>query len=274
MHATDRIAADQAQLPTFRLLLGVQILATIVFGLVPLIVPSVFASVTGYTGDDPIIYRLAGAATSGYLAAAFIALANRVTWVNLRIPIVATLTFTALAAVASLVSLVAGDRHWVVAVVLVAATAFAILAFYWLRRDEGPPTPAGQPLTTPFRVVVGLATLSAATFGVLPLLAPGPFSSLFGVAGTDTWILRMAGAACFGYATAGVLSLVADGYDRFAVQNVAAVTFNALAAAAAWKSVIGGDGGYLAPIVALAATFFAVALGYLAIQMREVPARR
>ena len=43
---------DQASLPVFRLLLGVQALATIVFGVIPLALPETFASVTGYSGDD------------------------------------------------------------------------------------------------------------------------------------------------------------------------------------------------------------------------------
>jgi hypothetical protein len=268
MTADIRDVADQAQLTTFRLLLGVQVLATTVFGLVPLLVPTVFADITGYAGDDAIVYRLGGAATTGYLVAAVVALGNRVTWVNLRIPMVATLTFTALAAVASLVTLVAGDQRWVVIVVFVAATAFALLAGYWLRRDEGPAAPAGQVVTMPGKVIVGLATLSAALFGLMPLVATAPFASLFGLLGTDAWVFRMAGAACFGYATAGVLSLRAEGYGRFAVQNMAAIAFNGLAAVSAWKAVIGGDGGWLAPIVAVAATFFAVALSWVAIRFR------
>lgn len=268
MHASDRTGTDQAELPSFRLLLGVQVLATAVFGLVPLLLPTVFADITGYTGDDTIVYRLAGAATTGYLVAAIVALASRTPWADLRIPMVATFTFTSIAALASLGTILAGDRHWVVIVVLLAATVFAVLAAYWLRRDEGPAAPVGQPLPTVFKVVVGLATLSAGVFGLMPLLAPGPFTSLFGLVGTDTWIFRMAGAACFGYATAGVLSLRAEGYERFAVQNMAAIAFNALAAVSAWKAVVGGDGGWLAPIVGLAATFFAISLTWLAIRMR------
>jgi hypothetical protein len=184
--------------------------------------------------------------------------------VNLRIPMVATFTFTAAAAIASLVSVLGADGHWIVFVVLLAATAFALIAGYWLRRDEGPEVPAGEPLTTPYRALVALATLSAATFGLLPLLVPAQFASLFGLEGTDEWIFRMAGAACLGYATAGVLSLRAPGFERFRVQNLAAITFNGTAAAAAWVAVAKGEGGWLAIVVAAAATAFAVGLGVLA----------
>lgn len=268
MLATDRAGTDQAELPTFRVLLGVQVLATAVFGLAPLLLPTVFADITGYAGDDTIVYRLAGAATTGYLIAAIVALASRTPWVDLRIPMVATFTFTSIAALASLGTVLAGDQRWVVIVVFLAATAFAVFAAYWLRRDEGPTATPGRALTTGSKVIVGLATLSAGLFGLMPLLAPGPFATLFGLLGTDTWVFRMAGAACFGYATSGVLSLRAEGYERFAVQNMAAIAFNALAAVSAWKAVIGGDGGWLAPIVGLAATFFAITLTWLAIRMR------
>lgn len=260
------IGSDQAHLPSFRLLVGVQALATLVFGVVPLIVPSVSASISGYSGDDAVVYRLAGAATTGYLGAAVAALMWRTCWADLRIGMVATLTFTALAAIASLVSLVGGDQHWAVFVVLVAATVFVVIAAYWLRRDEGPATPAGVALTLPVKVVVGLATLSAGVFGLMPLVAVGPFAQLFNLKGTDVWIFRMAGAACFGYATAGILSLRSAGFERFRVQNLAAITFNGTAAVAAWATLIQGQGGWLAPIVALAASFFAVALSAVALR--------
>src|SRR4051794_31782618 len=97
----------------------------------------------------------------------------------------------------------------------------------------------------PWRVVIALATLSAAVFGILPLVASGTFASLFRLTGTDAWIFRMAGAACLGYATAGVLELRAPGYRPIAVQNLAAITFNALGAVASWLAIASGTGGLL-----------------------------
>jgi hypothetical protein len=108
--------------------------------------------------------------------------------------------------------------------------------------------------------VLAVATLSAGTFGLLPLLAPDPFASLFGLAGTDTWVFRLAGAGCLGYATAGIASVMAAGYRPIRIQNLAAITFNALGAIGSWLAVASGDGGWLAPIVAAAASFFTVAL--------------
>jgi hypothetical protein len=90
--------------------------------------------------------------------------------------------------------------------------------------------------------------------------APDPFASLFGLGGTDTWVFRLAGAGCLGYATAGIASLLAAGYRLIRIQNMAAISFNALGAISAWIAVLGGDGGWLAPVVAAAASFFTVAL--------------
>jgi hypothetical protein len=267
--STDLHLADQGRRPAFRFLLGVQALAAGVFGLLPLLIPRQFADVTGYSGDDILVYQLAGAATTGYLVAAAAALIARTSWVNLRIPLIATLTFTAAAALASLFSLVTGDSHQVVIVVLVAAAVFALIAVYWLRRNEGPAGDPGPAIAMPFRIVIVLATISAAVFGIVPLVLPGFFAPLVGLEGTDEWIFRMAGAACLGYATAGVLTLQARGYHRFAIQNLAAITFNALAAVCAIKAVLVNAGGVLAPVVAVAAGFFAVALTALSLRYRR-----
>ena len=59
---------DQSKLSVFRLLLLLQVLAAGFFGLVPLLVPQTFASLFGYSGHDEIVYRLAGASSTGSVA--------------------------------------------------------------------------------------------------------------------------------------------------------------------------------------------------------------
>ena len=49
-----------------RWLVVILIAAAVVFGLLPLLAPVQFATLSGYPGNDPFIYRLAGAATFGY----------------------------------------------------------------------------------------------------------------------------------------------------------------------------------------------------------------
>ena len=251
---------DQAFLPLFRLTLLAQGGAALLFGIVALVATSSYASAIGFVGDDALIYRLGGAATTGYLIPPLLALAWGAGWRQIRIPAMATITFTIGALAASAWELLAGVRQPIVVAVIAAGAAFSIIAAYWLRRDEAPPADLGRPLSTAARTVIILATVSAGTFGLLPLLAPGPFATVFSVAAPDAWVSRIAGAACLGYATGGIASLRAGGYPPMRIQNLAAITFNALGATSAWISVIGGGGGWLAPVVAVAASFFTVAL--------------
>jgi hypothetical protein len=74
---------------------------------------------------------------------------------------------------------------------------------------------------------------------------------------------RLAGAGCIGYATAGIASLMAPGYRLMRIENLAAISFNLLGAISAWIAVASGDGGLLAPVVAVAASFFTVALSWM-----------
>jgi hypothetical protein len=258
-----RNEVDQARLPAFRALLAVQVAAATVFGLGPLLLTGAFASVTGYSGNDPIVYRLAGASTFGYAVTAAVALAG-VSWQAYRIAALASATFTGAAAIGCLFTIAEGDTRWVVLFVLVAAGSFTLLSAYWLQRDEGVAVDPGRPIMPPFRIVLGLATLSAAVFGLLPLLVPGLFAQLFELAGTDHFIYRMAGAATFGYAVAGVFEMRATGFALIRLQNLAAITFNALGFLISAYAIVTGAGSLLAVVILLAAGFFTVALTTLA----------
>lgn len=251
---------DQASLPAFRATLIGQAIAGLVFGLAPLLATAGYASALGFSGDDVLVYRLGGAATLGYFVAAAVALAWRASWREIRIPAIATITFTVGAFAASGVEFATGARQVIVPLVIGAGALFALIAAYWYRRDAGPQLDPGRTVGRNFRIVLGLATLSAGMFGVLPLLVPSLFTTVFGLAGTDAWIFRIAGASCLGYAVAGIASLLAPGYRLFRIQNFAAITFNGLGALSAWLAVFSGSGGWLAPVVAGAASFFTVAL--------------
>lgn len=261
---------DQGHTLPFRLTLAAQAAAALVFGLAPILFKDRYASALGFSGDDKLVYWLGAGATLGYFVAPMIALTRRSSWREIRIPAVATLTFTIGAFAASALELAGGAQQPIVPFVVAAGALFTLVAGYWLWRDEAPEIDPGPSLDTPARAVIALATLSAATFGLLPLMVPGLFADLFGLAGTDSWVFRLAGAGCLGYATAGIASLMAAGYRLFRIQNMAAITFNAVGATSAWFSILAGTGGLLAPVVAAAATFFAVALIW--IDRRYAPA--
>lgn len=261
MTATDvEPGRDQAHGIPFRLTLAGQALAGLVFGIAPLLATTAYATAIGFSGDDTLVYRLGGAATFGYFVAAAAALAGRSAWRLVRIPAIATLTYTIGAFGASAWELLGGATQPVVPFVVAAGAVFTAIAGFWLVRDHGADVDPGPPLDVPARAILVLATLSAGTFGLLPLVAPDLFAELFGLSGTDDWVFRLAGAGCLGYATAGIASLMAPGYRLMRIQNMAAITFNALGAVSAWIAVVGGDGGWLAPIVAAAASFFTAAL--------------
>jgi hypothetical protein len=260
---------DQATLPIFRILLLVQVAAAGFFGLLPFLVPDAYASGAGFTGREPFIYRLAGAATLGYAVVALVAFA-RPAWYQLRIPVTATLTFNAAAVIGSLMSLAAGETQFVVFFVAVAASAFTLLAGYWLVRDRGPEDPLGEPVEPWFRAVIAVATLAATFFGLAPLVAPEQFASLAGFATDDVWIYRLAGSATLGYAVAGLVSLFARTKGEIALQTRGALTFNALSAVAALFYILDGGRSPVAWLIGVAATAFSVAfISWMGVPRRD-----
>lgn len=108
-------------------------------------------------------------------------------------------------------------------------------------------------------VVLALATVSATVFGLGPQV-PQSFAALFGYRGTDEYLYRLAGAACFGYAAMGVVELRSLHWDDLRRPNVMALVFNGLAFLAAVFEIIAGRTTLLAVLVALAAGFFTFAI--------------
>jgi hypothetical protein len=108
--------------------------------------------------------------------------------------------------------------------------------------------------------VLVLATISAAVFGLGPQL-PAPFAALMGYKGTDEYIYRIAGAACFGYAAMGIQELRSLHWDDMRLPSVMALVFNGLAFLASLFELLAGRGTLLVYLVALAAGSFAIAIG-------------
>jgi hypothetical protein len=108
--------------------------------------------------------------------------------------------------------------------------------------------------------VLIVATLAAAFFGLVPLLVPAALAQAVGLATNDLFVYRLAGAATFGYAVAGALSLRARYWFEIRVQTIAATVFNGASALAAVAYVIGGGTSLLGPLLVVAATRFTVTL--------------
>jgi hypothetical protein len=114
-------------------------------------------------------------------------------------------------------------------------------------------------------IVLFLATVSAAVFGLGPQL-PGPFASLMGYQGTDEFIYRLAGAACFGYAAMGIQELRSLHWDDMRLPNVMALVFNGLAFVASAFELLAGRATLLVYLVALAAGFFTVTIAAILVR--------
>jgi hypothetical protein len=210
-----------------------------------------------------LIYRLGGAAMVGYALALAYAL-RRSEWAPIRFVVLAMYVFAAIAFLAGFVSFASNQINGLVVVVSLWAVVVAWAVAQVLVAHRG--SVAGpRDTATWVRIVLVLATVSAAVFGLGPQL-PGPFASLMGYKGTDEYIYRLAGAACFGYAAMGVQELRSLHWDDMRLPNVMALAFNGLAAVAALSEILFGRVTLLAILVALAAGFFTVAIAAILVR--------
>jgi len=232
-------------------------------GLPLYVFPRPFARVVGLSGDDTFIYELGGAAMLGYAVA--LALGMRAAlWSPMRFIVLATYAFGALAFLAGFVSFASNQINGLVVAVSIWTVILARTLAQVLVARRGAvagPRDVGRWVV----VVLALATVSAAVFGLGPL-APGPFASLMGYKGTDEYVYRLAGAACFGYAAMGFQELRSLHWDDLRLPNVMALVFNGLAFLASLFELVAGRTTLLVYLVALAAGFFTLAIGTILVR--------
>jgi len=232
---------------------------------VPLYVfPRPFASFAGLAGDDTFIYELGGAAMLGYAVALALG-ARGGLWPPLRFVVLATYVFAALGFLAGFASLASGQLNGIALLVLIWSVVVAWAIGQVLVAHRG--ARAGpRDVATWVVIVLALATLSAAVFGLGPQF-PGPFAAFAGYRGSDEFIYRLAGAACFGYAAMGIQELRSLNWDDMRLPNVMALVFNGLAFVAALFEIFApGRATPLAILVALAAGFFTVAIAAILVR--------
>jgi hypothetical protein len=244
--------------PIERALLLLPLLGGTVFGLLPLLAPAQLAQLVGASGDDPYIYGLAGAATFGYAPTLVLGLRDG-RWPRLRLVVHAVLAFNLVSLYAVAVEIVRGEARPIV--LAIGATSIVIAAItVWLLLRPRVHYEGAADMTTWLYVVLVLATLSAAVFGITPLF-PRQFADFFGYAGTDEFVYRQAGAATFGYAILGIGELRSGRWQECELASVMAVVFNALAFAVSVFALASGDATLLVSVVLVAAGSFAVLLG-------------
>lgn len=207
-------------------LLLLPLAASAFVGLFQLLLPTLLATLTGYSGNDLYIYQLSGAATFGYAGALALAL-RQGQWSAARLVILAFFTFGIGSLYACAADIINGAPQPAVYVVLALTVVFVTITgtLLYTHRSVGIGSPDTAPWVTWF---VGIAIVPALVFGLFPLLLPGVFSSLFMLKGTDVFIIRQAGAATLGYAVMGFFELRSRNWQEIRWPLVMVGLFNGL----------------------------------------------
>src|SRR5579859_91197 len=233
-------------------LLLLPVAASAFVGLFQLLLPGLLAKLTGYSGNDVIAYWLSGAATFGYAGALSLALRQQ-RWSAIRLIVIAFFTFGIGSLYACAVDIIGGAAKPVVYAVLALTLLFVAITgtlLYWHRTES-----KGRPDTARWLAAfLVIATILAATFGLLPLLFPGLGTTLFHLKGTDVFIFRQAGAASLGYAVMGVFELRSRNWQELRWPLVMGGTFNALSFLVSVVSLATG-GPLLLSLLVMLATF-------------------
>jgi hypothetical protein len=209
-----------------RWLLAIPLAGGAVFGLLPFLTPVDFPRAVGLSGDDPVVARLAGAASFGYAVALFYGIRDG-GWGRLRNVVLATFVFNLVSLLACAIEIAAGRGLAIVYLIVVAD--LVILAVTGTLLAKHGLTPTGpRDVATYVVVLVVLATIAGAVFGLAPQL-PKLAGPLFGYRGTDEFVYREAGAATLGYAIMGIWELRSLRWDELRLPTVMAFVFNALA---------------------------------------------
>lgn len=91
------------------------------------------------------------------------------------------------------------------------------------------------------RLLLLVPLVGGLAFGVGPYLAPGPFGRVFGYAGNDHFIYRLAAAATFGYAVALALAMRSPRWVPMRLVVLAVLGFNVASLYACAAELVGGD---------------------------------
>jgi hypothetical protein len=103
-------ARAELEHPIAQWLVGLYVIgvaAATVFALGPLLLGGGFGELVGASGDDPFVYRQAGAATLGAAVGGFLVLQSR-RWSAARLPTLMAVTFNGLSVIAAIVEIIRG----------------------------------------------------------------------------------------------------------------------------------------------------------------------
>jgi hypothetical protein len=232
----------------------------LVFGLFPLLFPALFASLTGFSYNDPFISRLAGASTLGYAIGLALGL-RQGTWAAVRLMIIAVLTFNLASIYVCIAQIIhpdtIGGARPVVYLILVTSIGFVILttALLYRHRHEAKMSPN---IASWIPLFIVIATILAAIFGLLPLFFP-QLNRLFGFKATNLFLYGQAGAAALGYAVMGIFELRSRNWQELRNPFVMAAIFNGVSFLASLATIALGESLILPLLIAAASLAVTVA---------------
>jgi len=233
----------------------------LVFGILPFLLGGAFGKLFGDPGNEPFLYRLAGAATFGYAVALIMGL-RRGEWAPLRMVVIATLTFNLASIVACAIELVAGNAHLLVYLILGTSIAITAICLWLLNRHAGS-EPSVLDVSPWFTRFITLGTVLSAAFGILPLLIPVFGAKLLGFHGTDVFLIRQAGAASLGYAVVGAMGIRGSAWRDITLTMVMALIFNGFSFVASLIALFSHE-PLLITLVIGAASLFVTIVGTIA----------
>jgi hypothetical protein len=237
------------------------------FGALLLLAPEASARAFGLVGSDIFLYRLAGAASFGYLAS--LAAEWRGGWPALRITIAGMPIFAVGSILAALVALIGGEGTWIAGAILIVSVVLLALELVLLRDLPGREragSDAGDiaPWVTYLFAFGAIAALG--TSSVALLLGGAGGKLLAGYSGTDSIIYREAGAATLAAAYGAYLALRSRRWAEIGRGTWGALAFNGLSLIAAIFEIGRGDGGLNLLSVAVFAVSLVMTVG-LAVAM-------
>ena len=237
-------------------LLLLPILADAGLGLGAFLMGASFGAMLGFPGNDSFMYRCAGAAAFGYPVGLVFALRQQ-SWAALRLPVIATLVLNVTSIFACAMEILSGNAKPIVYVVGILSVVIAAITASQLKRYAGGPRPAPD-ISSLLRGGLILGGVLAAAFGLLPLLVPAQFVQLFGLKGTDIFVIRQAGCASVGYAVMAIYAFKSGVWQEVRTSTVMALVFNGLGFVASVISLLSGDPIFIAGLIGAASLVYTV----------------
>jgi len=232
------------------------------FGAYLFLAPEASARAFGLVGTDIFLYRLAGAASFGYLAS--LVAEWRGGWPALRITIAGMPIFAIGSILAAAVALVTGEGGWIVGAVFVASVVLLGLELVLLTNPPGPDRAStnGPDIADWVTYLFAFGAIAALGTGSVALLLGGAGGKLLaGYSGTDSIIYREAGAATLAATYGAYLALRSRRWAEIGRGTWGALAFNGLSLIAAVLEIARGNGGLNLLSVAALAVSLVVTVG-------------